>query len=55
MLKSVSSGGTRVGIEELWQEEAILNFEVGRLFCKWNCGRGFSRWNCSEVIADLGV
>ena len=32
MLKGVSSSGTRVDIEELWWEEAILNFEVKKLF-----------------------
>ena len=39
MLKSVPSGGTGVDVEKLWQEEAILDFEVQRLFCKWNCDR----------------
>jgi len=32
VLKSVSSGRTRVEVEELWWEEAILNFEVWKLF-----------------------
>jgi len=46
MLKGVSSSGTRVAVEELWQEEAILDFEVERLF---------RRQNCLKVIVDLGV
>jgi len=28
ILKSVPSGGTGVEVEKLWQEEAILDFEV---------------------------
>jgi len=28
MLKDVLSGGTRVEVEELWQEKAILDFEL---------------------------
>ena len=31
-MKSVPSGGTRVEVKKLWQEEAILNFEVQKLF-----------------------
>jgi len=44
VLKGVPSGGTRVEVEELWWEEAILYFEVERLFY---------RQNCSEATADL--
>jgi len=33
-LKGVPSGGTRVEVEGLWQEEAILDFEIERLFCR---------------------
>jgi len=55
VLKSVPSSGTEVEVEELWQEEAILDFEVQELFCRWNCNREFSRQNCSEAIANLGV
>jgi len=32
VLKGVPSGGTRVKVEELWQEKAILDFEVQKLF-----------------------
>jgi len=46
VLKGAQSGGTGVEVEKLWQEEAILDFEVERLFC---------RQNCLEVIADLEV
>jgi len=46
VLKGVPSSRTRVVVEELQSKEAILDFEVERLFC---------RWNCSEAIADLGV
>ena len=28
VLKGIPSGGTRVEVEELWQEKAILDFEV---------------------------
>jgi len=28
VLKSVPSDGTRVDVEELWQEEVILNFKI---------------------------
>jgi len=46
VLKGIPSSRTRVEVEELWQEEAILDFEVERLFY---------RWNCLEATADLGV
>jgi len=46
VLKGIPSGGTRVEVKELQQEKAILDFEVERLFC---------RWNCLEVTADLEV
>jgi len=55
VLKGVLSGGTRVEVEGLWQEEAILDFEIERLFCRWNYDRGFSRQNCLEATADLRV
>jgi len=55
VLKSILSSGTGVEVEELQQEEAILDFEVERLFCRWNCDRKFSRWNCLEATTDLGV
>jgi len=32
VLKDVPSGGTGVDIKELWREEAILDFEVRKLF-----------------------
>ena len=32
VLKGIPSGGTRVEVEELWQEKAILDFEVWKLF-----------------------
>ena len=32
VLKGVPSGGTRVKVKELWQEEVILDFEVQKLF-----------------------
>jgi len=40
VLKGVLSSGTGVKVEELQQEEAILDFEVERLFCRQNCNRG---------------
>jgi len=46
VLKGVPSGRTGVEVEELWQEEAILDFEVEKLFC---------RQNCLEATADLRV
>jgi len=55
VLKCVPSGETGVEVEELQQEKAILDFEVERLFCKWNCNREFSKQNCLEVTVDLGV
>ena len=55
MLKGVPSSGTRVEVEKLQQEEAILDFEVERLFCRQNYNREFSRQNCSEATADLVV
>jgi len=55
VLKDIPSGRTRVEVEKLQQEEAILDFEIERLFCKQNYDRGFSRQNCSEATADLGV
>jgi len=55
MLKGVPSSGTRVEVEELWQEEAILDFEVQRLLYRQNCDRGFSRQNCLEATVDLVV
>jgi len=55
VLKGVPSGGTRVKVEELWQDEAILNFEVQSQFYRQNYDRGFSRQNYSEVTADLEV
>jgi len=32
VLKDVPSGGTGVDVKELWREEAILDFEVRKLF-----------------------
>ena len=55
MLKGVLSSRTRVEVEELWQKEAILDFEVERLFCRQNYNRGFSKQNFSEATTDLGV
>ena len=56
-MKGIPSGGTRVEVKELWQEEAILDFKVQnvKLFYKQNYNREFSKQNCSEVTADLGV
>ena len=48
VLKGVPSGGTRAEVEKLWQEEAILDFEVQNIKLNY-------RWNCSEVTADLEV
>ena len=55
MLKSIPSNGTGVEVEELQQEEAILDFEVQRLFYRQNYNRGFSRQNYLEVTVELGV
>jgi len=38
-LKDVLSSGTGVEVEELQQEEAILDFEIERLFCRQNYNR----------------
>jgi len=54
-LKGVPSSGTRVKVEELQQEKAILDFEEQKLFCRQDYDREFSKQNCSEVTADLVV
>ena len=56
-LKGVPSGGTEVEVEELWWEEAILDFEVwnARVVLQMELWQGFSRWSCFEVTVDLGV
>jgi len=55
VLKGISSSGTRVKVKELQWEEAILDFEMQRLFCRQNYDREFSKQNCLKATADLGV